>query len=434
MKLYLIFVLLFVNLKFCASKKSAVASAISDLINHHYVNQLDCLQIVKFVDKSKEIDEIANEVLRQTQNAPISIKIINFASRKQFDRVLITESCILLFNDAKSLHEFVNASMILYTRSNAFILLAYVPIRNSFVPYSSYKLDHFYDLHHVGNFLELKTNVSFSANDCWYFDIKVVNKFSMKKMRWIGDETYVNKYRNYNGCVIDVGVDEYDSPPWLVVNISKDNVVTNIWGLHHELMKVASKKLNFTLQYVPFFKKRSDFFLQLRTRGHLKTGYPQTQSYWFEDIIVIIPPGHFYSSYEKLLLPFDSDTWICFIITFAVGFVVIFLLIVAKDSMRDHFFGNRVAAPTLNLLGHFFGIGQKLLPRRNFARIILMIFILFCLIMRTAWQGKYFEFLTSDGRRHGMITIDEINKKKGYFLYGTAETIQITRDVTDLKL
>lgn len=37
-----------------------------------------------------------------------------------------------------------------------------------------------------------------------------------------------------------------------------------------------------------------------------------------------------------------------------------------------------------------------------------MMFILFCLIMRNAYQGKMFEFLTSDMRKKGVATIAEI--------------------------
>lgn len=48
------------------------------------------------------------------------------------------------------------------------------------------------------------------------------------------------------------------------------------------------------------------------------------------------------------------------------------------------------------------------LPRQNFARIILMMYILFCLIMRTAYQGKQFEFMIQEMRRPVVKTIDKL--------------------------
>lgn len=55
-----------------------------------------------------------------------------------------------------------------------------------------------------------------------------------------------------------------------------------------------------------------------------------------------------------------------------------------------------------------FGGGQQVLPNRNFARFLLMNFILFCLIMRTAYQGKQFEFMQQDIRRPDVETIEEM--------------------------
>jgi hypothetical protein len=47
----------------------------------------------------------------------------------------------------------------------------------------------------------------------------------------------------------------------------------------------------------------------------------------------------------------------------------------------------------------FFGFGSIQTPGRNFARFLLMIFTIFCLIIRTAHQGKMFEFITTDVRK-----------------------------------
>lgn len=48
------------------------------------------------------------------------------------------------------------------------------------------------------------------------------------------------------------------------------------------------------------------------------------------------------------------------------------------------------------------------LPGRNFARFILMVFILFSLVMRTAYQGKQFEFLQKEMKKKNVQTIDEL--------------------------
>lgn len=48
------------------------------------------------------------------------------------------------------------------------------------------------------------------------------------------------------------------------------------------------------------------------------------------------------------------------------------------------------------------------LPGRNFARYLLANFILFCLVIRTAYQGMQFEFLQKDMRPNDVETIEEM--------------------------
>jgi hypothetical protein len=62
-------------------------------------------------------------------------------------------------------------------------------------------------------------------------------------------------------------------------------------------------------------------------------------------------------------------------------------------------FGEGVRMPSYNVAGTFFGIGQMRLPTANFPRFILMLFILFCLIFRTAYQGVFYEMMTTDMRK-----------------------------------
>jgi hypothetical protein len=53
-------------------------------------------------------------------------------------------------------------------------------------------------------------------------------------------------------------------------------------------------------------------------------------------------------------------------------------------------------------------VGQQKLPLNNFARIILMVFIMFCLVIRTAYQGTQFDMLTSDMRFPPIKTIQQL--------------------------
>jgi hypothetical protein len=105
-------------------------------------------------------------------------------------------------------------------------------------------------------------------------------------------------------------------------------------------------------------------------------------------IIFMISPPEPYSNYEKMILPFDDLTWYYLLGVFCSAFVGIFILNQTPKFFRDLVYGKNVNMPSFNVIGTFFGIGQTKLPDNNFGRIILMAFILFCLIFRTAYQGK----------------------------------------------
>ncbi|KAG5671226.1 hypothetical protein PVAND_001435 [Polypedilum vanderplanki] len=66
--------------------------------------------------------------------------------------------------------------------------------------------------------------------------------------------------------------------------------------------------------------------------------------------------------------------------------------------------------PIYNVVAIFMGISQLRLPNESFSHSIWLIFILFCLIIRTCWQSKMFEFMTSNMRKPLPESIDDLKK------------------------
>lgn len=73
-----------------------------------------------------------------------------------------------------------------------------------------------------------------------------------------------------------------------------------------------------------------------------------------------------------------------------------------------------------------FGIGQTKLPFKNFGRIILTSFILWCLVIRTGYQGKLFEFTTTAVRKPEMKTLEEVESRH--------TVLYVPDDSTDMML
>jgi uncharacterized BrkB/YihY/UPF0761 family membrane protein len=117
-------------------------------------------------------------------------------------------------------------------------------------------------------------------------------------------------------------------------------------------------------------------------------GYHTTSVFLQRSLIFVLTPAEQFTKWEKLILPFDSETWIYTIIVFVLTFLITFVINRVPRKIRNLFLGSSERYPAFNILGTFFGVSQVKEPNGNFGRIILMFFVLFCLIIRTAYQGK----------------------------------------------
>ena len=87
-----------------------------------------------------------------------------------------------------------------------------------------------------------------------------------------------------------------------------------------------------------------------------------------------------------------------------------------SEHVQDFVLGRFNRHPGTNLWVAVFGGSQGNLPERNFSRFLLMMFLIFCLIMRSAYQGSLFKFLQTDQRHNEVGTIDDLVKQK-YDIY-----------------
>lgn len=134
----------------------------------------------------------------------------------------------------------------------------------------------------------------------------------------------------------------------------------------------------------------------------------KTNSFFSSRIYIYTSPGELYTPYEKLLLPFDDFTWILLAITFFLTIAIIFILKQLSLSTQYLIYGEKIETPIWNVVSIFFGISQTKLPAENISRFILTFFIVFCLIFRTCYQSKLFEFMTSNPARSPPKTIQDL--------------------------
>jgi hypothetical protein len=238
----------------------------------------------------------------------------------------------------------------------------------------------------------------FTEELCDEKQLVTLNVFVKKSMKWKNKLEIPQKHQNFHGCPIILRV---------VVNTlysHYNNKTGEVSGLVPEIFQAIASKGNFTLKYqvseVGQAYHFSDDALKIlvgenlvphfeSTIATMTPYYHMTAAFEESKRIFVLSLAPRFSSYEKILMPFDPATWRYLLMTFGIAIFVIFVVNEVNFSLfQNLFYGKGVKTPTFNMIGTFFGVSQTQLPEENFPRILLVTFIFFCLIIRTAYQGE----------------------------------------------
>ena len=105
---------------------------------------------------------------------------------------------------------------------------------------------------------------------------------------------------------------------------------------------------------------------------------------------------------------FDAELWMAIGVTLVIGLLTTVILDFVSDEVRNFIAGRDIQSPTMNFLSIFLTGGQPKTPRRNFARFIFILFVVWSLIIRTCHQSMHYELIQADLRRPTIRTLDEL--------------------------
>lgn len=132
-----------------------------------------------------------------------------------------------------------------------------------------------------------------------------------------------------------------------------------------------------------------------------------------------------YTPIEKLIRPFNIWLFVTIIVMLTTGCVsMVFLRKVLKSEGS--------ALDPFNIVVVFLGGSQTSLSKKSFLRILVISFSLFCLVIRTIYQGSLFKLIQTDERTKGISTVDEMVEQK-YKFYVTHSFGQTTKDMKFYK-
>lgn len=132
--------------------------------------------------------------------------------------------------------------------------------------------------------------------------------------------------------------------------------------------------------------------------------------YYQSALYFAVPEGRDYTAFEKLFLPFRYIVWSNTLALFAATAVLFGALRCAGRRHLDFVVGAGNRTPFVNMVAVFLGAGftDAAMPTRNFARYVLMVWMLACMVLRTAYQGALFQLLQSQMRAPPIEKLDDL--------------------------
>lgn len=140
-------------------------------------------------------------------------------------------------------------------------------------------------------------------------------------------------------------------------------------------------------------------------------------SYYSSPLVVVVPVGVPFTSLEKLMKPFNTVIWILVATILIAAFLIINLIKwQCGDAGRRFVFGFKDSSPFFKPMNVFLGGTLTKLPTQTFARSLLCMFLLYCIVIRNSYTGALFNFIASDKfRRPTMQSVDEMAQQDFHF-------------------
>lgn len=398
------------------------------------------LKTIHFVkDRNDFSDDVVNDILR--------VKTFEFAFQiENYEKAWASKAhkhifSVFLFHDSEIIGKFFSG----ISHESFFFNGYFLVVLNDF---TTFKMKNLFDLFwkkfifnvdvlvKSGNSqnLSIFTFMPFKSDLCGDTTPMKINEFDGKNIVWATDVYFPKKFRNLQKCPIKIGsIGNFFS----VMFKTAVNQTKYFYGFEVDLLKELASTLNFKPDFKIFpyevglisknktstgMIKRvqenevdlicGSFSLQQQRREVLS----DTRSFYSDKIILVTPKSMTISPIRKLFIPFDLFTWISIAIVLLVAFVVLALLKKNPQRFQNFIIGRNISNNFLNVWNVLLGGSQVKLPFRNFARFLLMSFIMLSLIVRSSYSGSLFKILTNDIFNKDISSIHELNNL-GYTFY-----------------
>lgn len=287
----------------------------------------------------------------------------------------------------------------------------------------------------------MKTFFPFHENACHQTNPIVINKFydndARKKQQWMEKNFFPYKFKDFHNCSIRAATFEY-APAVFLEKEEDENDNFNLRGSDIELMRGLKATLNFHLNLtysndsaafgityengtvtglkIALLNNEYDLLFGMYYATYPNCKYMSCSQPYYAVAITFIVPQRSLTSIQKFFVPFKLGLWIALALLLSIAILVIAIVEYKIKFARNFVIGGNVQNPYIEMLTAFIGNSSNNLPRRSFARYLLMNFILFALVMRTVYTAGLFKFLQADTKISTFETLKDFIESK-YKIY-----------------
>lgn len=412
-----------------STNHSNLAVAISKIVDKLASNDIKTANIITSLGELEdyELKDFRNKLSKKCFMTEISLRqesrMFNIGRKRFFSLILLNT-----FDDFVNVYKKISSDKFHFNGFYLIVLLKEASLRNEKIFEMLWKLQ----IHNAIVMFEdenddISINTFFPFNDSECSMPVLINKFQSGKFSNESIESFFpEKMKNLNNCSILVSLANSTKP--FVNENHHPNGTFTLTGREIELMNTLSSALNFHINYTYLGHEgfilangtaKGPFKALLDGEAELSIGvwwlklnrlkfFDTTTPYYSDEIVFIIPPGRDLTTFEKLTFPFKTSVWIIISIFFFIGHFVIFIFKRQVTRIQNFIFGSGIKNPYLNMFIGLVGGTQHILPKTNFARFLLMSFLLYSLVIRTLYQGSFYQIMQSNIQHKEVQSIEQM--------------------------
>lgn len=388
------------------NSKSISYHSTKAILLEHFAKSSPSIELICIGVKRRESEKLMEKFLRNTSES-IVVTVIRFDDNSSWD-LRLNKSSVLIFD---SHGDFKTKSANISWQTNPtdpyyhLVLAPNLTMSDvkSLQGFSIDKVGFLVDMSEKS--IDLATSFMYAPGSCRKNHFVKINRFKRSTMRWENSIFYPEKYRNFHGCNLTIAKSFY---------LGKGGASLNAIAVFGEILNFKSRIKNFIDIEDSFDSTEVDLIADTIINpdtSRVVIGQP----YEIMQHMFFIPPGVPYTAFEKMLLPFEFDVWVAILATLLLALGVILLTQLLSTSVKNFVFGLNIRTPTLNLFNILLTGGQAKVPGRNFARFLFMLFIIWCIIIRTCYQSEMFKYLQADARKPEVKSLVELIEKNFTF-------------------